>query len=154
MKHNDRTRKEKGKVYGDNKRKAKHSSIDVGDHVILKNVIKRNKLTTNFNPQPFVVIKRNGTRITVKNLTSGVELDRHVNHAKCLISSNPFRRDFHDRTSTSEENLLVDQKNYEDNLTSRTSEELSPRSSNRSKREKRKPEYLNDYFIYKCPRLI
>lgn len=155
MKHLDRTRKEKGKDYGDNRRKAKHSKIDVGDHVVLKNVIKRNKLTTNFNPQPFLVVKKSGTRITVKNLSSGVEMDRHVNHAKCLISCNPFRSVSLEESSPAEDQSTSNHE-PERNPTSRTAEGVSQESSSspiRSKREKRKPDYLNDYFIYKCLRL-
>lgn len=81
IKDKDRENKEKGKLIGDRKRKAKDSSIDVGN---------KNKMTNNFNPQSHIVVKRTGTRLTVKNKRTGVELDRHVNHAKKLLSESPF----------------------------------------------------------------
>lgn len=82
--------KEKGKVYADSKRKAKPLNIDVGDYVVVKNFIRKNKLTTTFNPDPHLVIQREGSRLHLKNTKSGVVYNRHVNHTKRILNANPM----------------------------------------------------------------
>lgn len=89
-KENDRKSKEKGKVYADSKRKAKPLNIDVGDYVVVKNFIRKNKLTTTFNPDPHLVIQREGSRLHLKNTKSGVVYNRHVNHTKRILNANPM----------------------------------------------------------------
>lgn len=79
---NDKQAKEKGRKYADTKRRATSCNIDVGDLVLVKNVIRKNKLTPTFNTQEHEVIKREGTRLHLKNLETGVLSNRHVNHAK------------------------------------------------------------------------
>lgn len=139
----DKTKKEKERIYGDTKRRAKESKIDVGDHVVVRNLRKRNKLETNFNPQPHVVVKKSGTRITLKNLSTGVEFDRHINHAKLLISCNPVNT----RSTILDEVITSSTK-------TRIANELKEAPTNgplekRSQRSKRKPEYLKNYEVYK-----
>ncbi|XP_062536023.1 uncharacterized protein K02A2.6-like [Armigeres subalbatus] len=87
---NDARRKQKGKLYSDEKRKAKESTIDVGDYVVVKNFIRKNKLSPNFNPQQYKVIQRDGTRLQLKNLETGVICSRHVNHTKRTLNKNPL----------------------------------------------------------------
>lgn len=89
-KQNDARCKEKGKTYIDGKRKAKDSTIDVGDFVVVKNFIRKNKLTPNFNPQQHKVVKRDGTRLQLENVETGVISSRHVNHTKRIVNRNPF----------------------------------------------------------------
>ncbi|XP_062552053.1 uncharacterized protein LOC134217320 [Armigeres subalbatus] len=88
--HNDEKFKEKGRVYANLKRNAKPNNIDVGDYVIVKNFIKKNKLTTTFNPDQYLVIQRKGTRLQLKNIKSGVICNRHVNHTKRILNANPM----------------------------------------------------------------
>lgn len=87
---NDRNSKEKGRLYTNMKKHTKYSKIDVGDHVLVKNMLRKNKLTTNFASQPHIVLQRNGTRLKLKNLESGVITDRHVNHTKSIVTNNPL----------------------------------------------------------------
>lgn len=87
---NDKIRKEKGKNYANLKRRAKPSNIDVGDTVVVKNTIRKNKLTPTFNPQEYVVVRREGTRLHLRNSENGVICNRHVNHAKKIICRNPL----------------------------------------------------------------
>lgn len=89
-KQNDARIKEKGKQYIDEKRNAKQSTIDVGDLVVVKNFIRKNKLSPNFNPQKHKVVKREGTRLHLENLETGVLSNRHVNHTKRIGNQNPF----------------------------------------------------------------
>lgn len=123
---NDVKSKESGRKYADCKRNAKPSVIDVGDHVVVKNFVKKNKLTCTFHPDPHVVIRREGTRLTLQNLKTGVTSSRHVNHTKCILSKNPV--------STGEE--------HADNI-----EDTSNDDGPRPKRTRTKPMYLNDYDL-------
>lgn len=143
LKIKDQENKEKGKVYGDQKRKAIFSKIDVGDHVLVKNFIKRNKLTTNFNPQPHEVIKKHGTRLTLKNLANGVEMDRHVNHTKQLSCGNPFK-------------IITDRSADEDSREQDNTEEPHTNNivNNQRKRKHTPPNYLNDYVVYNCNQIL
>lgn len=142
----DQIKKDKGKQYGDFKRKAKYSEIDVGDTVLLKNQMKKNKLTTNFNPQPNIVLRRNGTRLTVKDLKTGAESDRHVNHAKRITSSSPFQNSetaaTEDLFDPNQNKASSDPKHREEDGRDDTS-----RITKKPRRERRMPEYLKDYNI-------
>lgn len=157
MMKTDTDKKEKGRIYGDNRRRAKHSTIDIGDHVVVKNFLKRSKLTPTFDPQPYIVTKKNGTRLTVKNLETGMEYDRHINHTKRLTCSSPF-------FNLEQPTLVFDEMVNPDQITSRNypaqakdGESADSTSTGpvrtRRHREARKPEYFKDYLLYKCNRM-
>lgn len=132
--NNDKNSKEKGKLYTNVKRKAKHSNIDKGDHVLVKNMMKKNKLTTNFASQPHIVLDRNGTRLKLKNLDSGVITDRHINHTKPIVRNNPLLNML---PSTSTETIQNDKRKCE-----------VEHESVRSKRLTKKPSRFVDYQLY------
>ncbi|KAL7743612.1 hypothetical protein ACLKA6_019231 [Drosophila palustris] len=52
--------KNKGKIAADKRRGAKETTIDVGDTVLLRNVIFPSKLTTNFDTTEYKVLRKNG----------------------------------------------------------------------------------------------
>ncbi|CAK1584103.1 unnamed protein product [Parnassius mnemosyne] len=83
----DKLQKEKGKEYGDRKRRAKDSEFIEGDKVYLKNMERTNKLTANFSPTPHVVEKSVGGDITVRNEETGQRLRRNVIHLKKIEGS-------------------------------------------------------------------
>lgn len=62
---NDMMNKQKGKVKADSRRNAKDSNIQVGDKVLLKNVVFPNKLTPNFDKTTYEVVERNGSEVKV-----------------------------------------------------------------------------------------
>lgn len=62
---NDLIRKQKGKEKADSNRNAKDSTIQVGDKVLLKNVIFPNKLTPNFDKTTYEVVERNGSEVKI-----------------------------------------------------------------------------------------
>ncbi|XP_052758219.1 uncharacterized protein K02A2.6-like [Galleria mellonella] len=78
----DKSMKEMGKIIEDRKRKAKHNDITVGEKVYMKNMIKENKLTPNFNPTPHTVIGVKAGDISIKNDETGQELRRNIVHLK------------------------------------------------------------------------
>lgn len=63
----DRTKKQQGKEYADEKRRAIENTIAVGDTVWLKNLVNTNKLTAPFEPIAFKVINRSGSEMLVEN---------------------------------------------------------------------------------------
>lgn len=80
----DQKMKEDGKEKEDLRRKAKPSSLAAGDQVLMKNLLPGNKLTTNFNPSPMVVLNKQGPRVTVQDATTGRVYDRNSSHLKKL----------------------------------------------------------------------
>ena len=70
------TGKFKGKAYADLKRGATPKSIRVGDTVLLE-AEKTNKLSTNFNPDPFEFVHDTGSEVMLRN-GAGVELKRNT----------------------------------------------------------------------------
>ncbi|XP_058465341.1 uncharacterized protein LOC131438945 [Malaya genurostris] len=74
--------KEKGKMTEDQRRNAKPSTIEIGDQVLVKNVLRRNKLTTTFNPTVMTVMAKQGPRITVQSTDTGKCYKRNSSHLK------------------------------------------------------------------------
>ncbi|XP_026745498.1 uncharacterized protein LOC113506861 [Trichoplusia ni] len=74
--------KEKGKEYGDLKRRATDSHLEIGEKVLIKNVIKENKLTPNYNPTMHTVTGVRGGDICIRNDETGKEYRRNVIHLK------------------------------------------------------------------------
>jgi len=77
---NELTRKERNKEYADHRRNVKKSDIQIGDYVLVKQE-RKNKLTANFNPEPYKVIKKSGVEITAKR-NNGHRITRNVSHFK------------------------------------------------------------------------
>lgn len=78
----DKLQKEKGREYGDRKRRASDPEITEGDKVYVKEMEKSNKLTSNFNPTPHVVEQAHGGDVTVRNEETGQTLRRNIVHLK------------------------------------------------------------------------
>lgn len=79
--------KEKGKEYGDRKRKATDTNLEIGEKVFVKNLIKDNKLTSNFNPTTHTVTDVSGGDVSVRNDETGKEYRRNVVHLKKINDS-------------------------------------------------------------------
>lgn len=80
----DCVEKMKGKVYGDKKRKAEtnHHNLDYGDKVLVKNIIKDNKLTPNFDNTTHTVTNASGGDIEIQNDQTGQIQRRNIVHLK------------------------------------------------------------------------
>jgi hypothetical protein len=77
---NEKTRRERNKEYADHRRNARKSDIEIGDYVLVRQE-KKNKLTANFNPEPYKVIKKTGVEITAQR-NNGHKITRNVSHFK------------------------------------------------------------------------
>lgn len=78
----DKTQKEKGKEYGDRKRRAVDTTLAEGDKVYIKNMEKSNKLSPEFNDIPYTVESTKHGDVTVRNDQTGQTLRRNVVHLK------------------------------------------------------------------------
>lgn len=78
----DKEKKEKNKLNEDRKRKATERELEVGEKVYVKNVIKENKLASEFNPTPHTVVSAEGSDINVRNDETGQEYRRNIVHLK------------------------------------------------------------------------
>lgn len=87
VRERDKLKKDKGKEYSDRKRKATESSIEVGEKVFVKNLIKENKLSSNFHPTEHTVTKVNGSDVEVRNDETGKEYRRNIVHLKKINGS-------------------------------------------------------------------
>ncbi|CAC5386829.1 unnamed protein product [Mytilus coruscus] len=82
----DRERKEKGKMYTDEKRKAVKSELQPGDKVLVKQN-KENKLSTTFHHKPLLLLEKNGNSVLIQS-DQGVKYRRNVTHVKKFEQQN------------------------------------------------------------------
>ena len=76
----DRERKEKGKLYADEKRRAEDSHLKVGDQVLLK-TNKENKMGAENEASPYSVVSKSGNSVEIES-KDGVQYKRNVTHVK------------------------------------------------------------------------
>jgi hypothetical protein len=79
----DRVKKEQGKQYTDQRRHAQESDTAVGDEVLVQQR-KQNKFSTPFEPEPYKVVDKAGSQVTIES-PSGVRYKRNVSHTKPYI---------------------------------------------------------------------
>ena len=79
----DTTVKQKMKVYADSRRKAKPHYFRVGDPVLVKQK-KSNKLSTPFDPKPYVITKVKGSMIIAKRTSDCKNITRNSSQFKLL----------------------------------------------------------------------
>lgn len=84
----DKEKKDKGKEYADMKRKAEDSNLEIGEKVYIKNMVRENKLTPNFNPETHTVTDVHGGDVKVRNDLTGKEYRRNVIHLKRVENNN------------------------------------------------------------------
>lgn len=78
----DRLAKQKGKEQGDHNRRATPSNIQIGDDVLMKNLLPNNKLTPTFDPTEYVVLDKSGARVTIQNKSNDKIYQRNSAHLK------------------------------------------------------------------------
>ena len=104
-KKNDEVAKQKQKEYADKKRHARPSDIAVGDTVLVKQD-KKNKLSTRFNTTPYIVISRQGSKVTAENDTHCIT--RNVSSFKRL----PGREDIEESSTVEVERCDAEDERY------------------------------------------
>ena len=77
---NDMTKQQYNKEYVNANRDVKKSSLKIGDYVLVQQD-KHNKLSTNFNQQPYAVTNRSHSKVTARN-ENGHVITRNVSQFK------------------------------------------------------------------------
>lgn len=152
----DSIQKEKGKEYSDAKRRATVKDIAVGDTVLLKRMKKDNKLSTAFMNEEFVVLRKQGSDVTVKSTATGKEFRRNTAHMKKIeksesTTSNDFSTGSNNREPFSNQNFApsIDSPHTCDNQ--EPAEETHTAVG--GKRKRKEPVWFNNYmphYIKKC----
>ncbi|XP_017462168.1 PREDICTED: uncharacterized protein LOC108355515 [Rhagoletis zephyria] len=83
----DLVNNQKGKEVSDKRRGARESTINVGDKVLVKNVVFPSKLTPNFDLTEYEVVGREGNEVEL--LGDGRKIKRNVSHCKKVLSPQP-----------------------------------------------------------------
>lgn len=107
FKDKDMINKAKGKNYGDNKRKAAATDIQPGDFVLAKNMIKRNKLSPNFDSEKYVVLNKKGPEVLIRSSVTDKEYRRNVAHLKKISTEEEEGNELLLPENDSSENVLV-----------------------------------------------
>ena len=103
IREKDGIMKEKGREYGDIRKKAKTNNISIGDQVVVENISKIKKLSTNFAPEPHMLVDKRQSDVLVLNHESGKEYRRHVTQVKRFHESTTNSLDPSSIQSTSNE---------------------------------------------------
>jgi hypothetical protein len=84
----DAERKQRSKETMDKARRARETdTFEAGDKVLVKNLLKNNKLSTNYEPTPYTIIKVYHSSVKIQNET-GDEYVRNKVHVKKYLENN------------------------------------------------------------------
>lgn len=99
IRDHDRIYKQSAKTYFDNKHNAQQSDLQVQDRVLMRNMLRQNKLSSMYLPEPAVVVDKQGNSVTVQT-DDGRRYRRNSAHLKKFVDS---REDETIRQETSDE---------------------------------------------------
>ena len=147
---NDMVAKSKMKMYADKRNHASPCDINVGDYVLIRQK-KQDKLTTPYNPQPFLVTTRQGSMLTASSGDKSVTRNSSYFKKIPCTTSEPIR----DEEEIILPQSVIPQAVHDDMNNDMPNEQNTNEESdgvpkpipipNRPVREKRKPKYLSDY---------
>ena len=140
VREHDSRSKARQKGYADNHRNVKELNFTVCDNVLVKQK-KINKLTPPFNPNPYIIVKINGSMITAQSSTAGTLITRNSSFFKKI----PRRLE---EEPTDDEYEVVDNAadNANDPIVSINNDNENEVFVHRRNppRERRRPAYLRD----------
>lgn len=140
-KQNDKQAKDKAKNYADTRNKAQHKGLKVGDHVLVKNDRRKNKLSTPYDPNPFIIKEKKGSMVTAASNKRNIT--RNTSFFKRLPSFPP------PLIVQEKEKLSTDEIRIESTTTTSTPT-IQPQASfpSRPTRARKPPAYLKDFIVY------
>lgn len=121
-KHNDRLAKTKAKQYADRRNNAEHKQLKKGDKVLIKHEGRKNKLSTPYNPNPFIIEQTKGSMITAKS------------NQKSITRNASFFKKLPNETSTIDVDAVA--------------QPQAPTPMSRPVRVRKPPTYLKDYVTH------
>ena len=87
LKERDARAKLRQKEYADKTRAAKFSDIQEGDQILLRQT-RENKLSTNYEPDPYTVIQKDGNAVILEDANGNNKM-RNVAHMKKFVAPEP-----------------------------------------------------------------
>ena len=142
----DNEQKSKSKAYADMQRNARYSEVLPGDQVLVQQE-RKNKLTTRFEPSPYIVVNKHGNSLIVQS-PEGAQYSRNTSDAKKLLENG----DTHDDTPSIPEVVVTGEPHKQDKLTPQQSVVIPEPNVvepevplRRSHRHRVAPSYLKDY---------
>ena len=139
----DSEQKSKGKAYADAKRNARYSEVVPGDQVRMQQE-RQDKLSTQFNPTPYSVVTKRGNSPVVQS-QEGEQYSRNTTHAKKFLQDNNAEHQEEAETEPSSTSEESNQRSIEMRTWQNTSSPKEDVAVRRSKRQKKKPSYREDY---------
>ena len=103
-KDKDSWEKEKGREYGNKKRNAKEADLNIGDTVLVKNMIRDNKLTPTFGVKEHVIVSKNMNDVKIQD-NAGKISRRSASHLKKLNGLNDEDKQSQDEEAAKEEEV-------------------------------------------------
>ncbi|XP_055711553.1 uncharacterized protein K02A2.6-like [Phlebotomus papatasi] len=142
----DKILKERGRMAENKKRGAKKSGVQIGDTVLMKNVLPDNKLSTTFGRNKFIVIEKAGSTVKVKEINTGKTYSRNSSHFKKVLEvNNPDVEQTGTAGSGNDSDLNLDLDEAEDNTQAASDHENADHQ--RPNRSSRKPTRFQDFIM-------
>lgn len=110
LRDRDWEKKTKAKIYADTSRGAQPCDLQVGDQVLLKQK-KSNKLSTNFQPEPYEIVERKGNSVVIQSPQKSQKGQYHRNVTE--VKKFNTREEQPDKSSDHEEEPPVDHHDME-----------------------------------------
>ena len=129
---NERKRQEYNEKYDSRAHRSRKDDIKQGDHVLVRQN-KKNKLSSTYDPTPYVVTKRQNSRVTARS-KNGHVITRNVSFFKRISKQTCIETDDDD---DERHPVTQDRTNRNSNNTEQDEE---PRSVRRSQRVRSKPD--------------
>ena len=130
---NDNIKKQQQKTYADSRQRAFPSPVQKGDKVLLQQT-SRNKLSTRYDPRPYIVLARKGPSVVLQRGTEPRIL-RNVSRVRRLYEV--------DANSCDDDLFPVTRAPRSENAEMNAAARVEPRPQ----RLRRPPEYLRDYEV-------
>lgn len=144
VRERDHLLKQKGKESEDRKRRAKESDLQVGDSVLMKNLLPGNKLTPTFDPSEYLIVNKEGPRVTWQNKVSNKFYERNVTHVKRIPPAEP-EEPSHQELSPDDPSLARDA--HAELMSSPPVEDSQTPNVYRSRRNVKPPAKYRDYVV-------
>lgn len=136
----DLIRKEIGKQYADSQRRSTHSEVQIGSEVLLQKK-KTDKLTPTFEPEPFKVIDKSNTEVTIQS-PAGVTYRRNIAHTKPY-----YRREQSPQTGETHTNEKEDKQTHVPQILPSDENERRETEVRKSERVRKIPEKFKDFVL-------
>ena len=121
MRERDSRAKLRQKEYADKTRGAKHSNIEEGDKVLLKQT-RENKLSPHYEPEPYVVIRKDANAVVLQDKNRNNKM-HNIAHMKKFIGPEPDKKRETDQPSYQDKQPVQLEEHHSDLIPSQPADE-------------------------------